>query len=171
MQKSCRRPCTPAFFPAKPAPVPPALSQLSTPVDEAGKSSLGLRPGRGAASSFAVAPALSPLPAFLSAGSDGRAIHHVVTMDPGLANNPPGSGFSAPACFPANLSPTSDASSQICSRGDGQSSSLRECILRLRLAFIFRQGFPKAEKYTHPRGRKDRNIREKNQSSRLWKMD
>ena len=46
-------------------------------------------------------------------------------------------------------------------RGDGQSSSLRERILRLRLAFIFRQGFPKAEKYTHPLGRKVRNIREK----------
>jgi len=42
-------------------------------------------------------------------------------------------------------------------RGDGQSSSLRERILRLRLAFIFRQGFPEAEKYTHPRGRKVRN--------------
>lgn len=39
-------------------------------------------------------------------------------------------------------------------RGDGQSSSLRERILRLRLAFIFRPDFPKAEKYTHPRGRK-----------------
>ena len=42
-------------------------------------------------------------------------------------------------------------------RGDGQSSSLRERILRLRLAFIFRSGFPKAEKYTHPLGRKVRN--------------
>jgi len=56
-------------------------------------------------------------------------------------------------------------------RGDGQSSSLRERILRLRLAFIFRPGFPKAEKYTHSQGRKVRNIRENNQSSRLWKMD
>ena len=42
-------------------------------------------------------------------------------------------------------------------RGDGQSSSRRERILRLRLAFIFRLGFPKAEKHTHPRGRKVRN--------------
>ena len=42
-------------------------------------------------------------------------------------------------------------------RVDGQSSSGRERILRHRLAFIFRPGFPKAEKYTHPRGRKVRN--------------
>lgn len=35
-------------------------------------------------------------------------------------------------------------------RGDGQSSSLRERILRLRLAFIFRPGFPKAEKSRIP---------------------
>jgi len=42
-------------------------------------------------------------------------------------------------------------------RGDGQSSSQRERILRLRLVFIFRPGFTEAEKHTHPRGRKVRN--------------
>jgi len=53
-QKSGKRPHTPAFFPTKPAPVPLALSQLSTPAGESGDPSLGLRPGRGAASSFVV---------------------------------------------------------------------------------------------------------------------
>jgi hypothetical protein len=46
-------------------------------------------------------------------------------------------------------------------RGDGQSSFHWERIVRLLLASIHRIRFPKAEKYTHPRGRKDRNIREK----------
>ena len=64
-QKSTREPYTPAFFPTKPSPVPQALSQLSTPVGESGDPSLGLRPGRGAASSFAVVPALFPLHAVL----------------------------------------------------------------------------------------------------------
>ncbi len=45
---------------------------------------------------------------------------------------------------------------------------LGESIVRLRLASIHRIRFAKAEKYTHPRGRKDRNIREKKQ---FWVME
>ena len=80
-QKSCRRPYTPAFFPTKPSPVLQALCQLSAPVGESGDPSLGLRPGRGAASSFAVVPALFPLHAVLSAGSDGVLL---IPLSPGI---------------------------------------------------------------------------------------
>ena len=48
------------------APVSGAAGPISAPVGEPGDPSLGLRPGRGAASSFAVVPALFPLYAVLS---------------------------------------------------------------------------------------------------------
>ena len=68
----------------------------------------------------------------------------------------------------ANLCSSIDASSQTCGQGSRTIFLPWERIARLRLASIYRIRFPKAEKYTHPRGRKAWKKGKRNQ---FWVME
>ena len=82
--KSVKRLHTPAFFPTKPAPVPFALSQLSTPVGESGIRPLActLEGERHLLSSLCQ-PSVR-FTRFFPAGSDWRASHPNVAFESGF---------------------------------------------------------------------------------------